>query len=503
VKQGATVRWGGRYKVRRYVRTPGLCGGAQFFVHNNSGINGIRALVERVYLTPCEGGELRAPPACVAKPMDTLREFSLQLSASLGGARPMTRDQFLGFYTGRRRDVYARAAESLANQPLAAGERGVDGAFVKAEKINGTTKPDPASRCIQPRRPRFNVEVGVFLRHKEHDIYKAIADIYGGPTVMKGYNAQDVASNLWTMWNEFDHPVAIGLDASRFDQHVRPEMLQWEHSVYLSMYHGDDRRRLAWLLAGQIQNRCTMRLDDCFIKYNVLGSRMSGDMNTALGNCLIMCALVWRYAKERGVRVRLANNGDDCVLVCERRDLARITDGLVAWFTTYGFTMKAEAPVSTFEEIEFCQTHPVLAEDGWIMVRDPRICMSKDAVCTNPDYSHGAAARKWLYAVGDCGSQLASGIPILCEYYAAFKRVGLAGHVPVSVSETGMAMLARGLRREGVSVTDQTRVSFFKAFGILPSVQACLEADLRGRMIEIPSTPCIRHPPYAPGFIPI
>lgn len=416
--------------------------------------------------------------------------------------RPITREKFLEYYSGRRLQCYERAVRSLEERPLTEDDFGVKKAFVKAEKINFTAKPDPAPRVIQPRDPRYNVEVGVYLRPLEHSIYHAIAQVYGGPTVMKGYSAEGVAQQMRGMWGEFRRPVAVGLDASRFDQHVRPEMLEWEHSVYTGCFSNADGGRLRWLLKGQIRNRCYLQATDGRAKYTVDGSRMSGDMNTALGNCLIMCALVWTLAQERGVRVRLANNGDDCVVFLEQDDLARFQAGLEAWFQRYGFKMKVEAPVRVFEQIEFCQAHPVWDGEAWVMVRNPRTTLSKDACCVVKDYGWGPAARKWLHSVGECGIAMTGGIPVVQEQYQAYLRHGHAHHSTIaSVAETGMAMLSRGCTRVYREPTDAARISFFLAFGVMPSHQADYEARLRMVSFSVPESPCIG-PHGALGVLP-
>jgi hypothetical protein len=328
------------------------------------------------------------------------------------------------------------------------------------------------------------------VRPLEHAIYKAIEEVFGGPTVMKGYSAEGVASAMRAMWDQFSDPVAVGLDASRFDQHVRAEMLEWEHSVYTQCFSGPDRKRLRWLLKGQIHNKCFLQADDGRLKYRVHGSRMSGDMNTALGNCLIMCALVHRLGEERGVKLRLANNGDDCVVYMERRDLRAFTTGLRDWFLTYGFNMKVEAPVHVFERVEFCQAHPVYDGAGWVMVRNPHVSMSKDAVCVVRDYGHGPAAEKWLHAVGECGLSMTGGVPVVQEYYQTFLRNGRAGlGANTVVTETGFAMLARGLHRQYREPSDEARVSFWLAFDISPTQQRAYETMLRGVVCPVPSTP--------------
>jgi hypothetical protein len=225
-------------------------------------------------------------------------------------------------------------------------------------------------------------------------------------------------------------------------------------------------------------------------------------MNTALGNCLIMCALVHRLSEERGVKTRLANNGDDCVVVLERRDLARFTTGLKEWFRGFGFNMKVETPVDVFERIEFCQSHPIYDGQKWIMVRNPSTSLSKDACCVVKDYGWGPSARAWLHAVGECGMRMSGGIPVVQEHYAAFLRHGQSGTQQISVvSETGMAMMSRGCAREYREPSDAARVSFWAAFGVSPTQQRAYEARLREVEFDVPRSPCIG-PNGATGSLP-
>lgn len=442
-----------------------------------------------MFMSPDEVGEYHVPPSCTADVEKRLRNFAESVVRACGVHRPCSVDAFVNYYTGRRRTLYANAAAELQHRPLTRRDFRVLNAFVKAEKINFTAKKDPAPRVIQPRSPRYNVEVGRFLRPLEHVVYRGIEKTFGAPTVMKGYNAEEVASIMRDHWNQFASPAAIGLDASRFDQHVRREMLTWEHGVYLNCFLGADREYLAWLLSGQLVNRGSMRCTDGTLKYEVDGSRMSGDMNTALGNCLIMCGLVHTLASERKVNVRLVNNGDDCVVFCESRDVQKLTNGLEAWFKEFGFKMKVEPVVTVFEKISFCQASPVYDGEKWLMVRDPRITVSKDAHCTNPTFGAGSAAKKWLYAVGECGLAMGGGVPIIQEQYKAFLRAGAAGLRDTAVvGETGMAMLARGLHRGERPVSEAARVSFWLAFDISPTQQRELERKFADCEVNVPHT---------------
>lgn len=500
---GLRVKYTGLLRERLHPLFPGLGGVRVFGIHNNSLNNGTRALVERVFMSPSDTGVMTPPPPCTVQPRFTLRGFKHAVLGHVGSHRPISKEKFLEYYKGRRLNVYQAAVDDLEISPLTEGDFGVKKAFVKAEKIDFTSKPDPAPRVIQPRDPRYNVEVGVYLRPLEHAIYKAIADVYGGPTVMKGYNAEGVACEMRAMWEEFRDPVAVGLDASRFDQHVRPEMLEWEHSVYTACFPQAERARLSWLLRGQIHNTCHMRTSDGTIKYKVKGSRMSGDMNTALGNCLIMCGLVHTRAKELGIHIRLGNNGDDCTVFMEKTDFARFSSGLGEWFLQYGFKMKIEKPCMCFEQVEFCQAHPVFDGETWVMVRNPFVTISKDACCVNKDYASGPAARKWLYAVGECGIAMTGGIPVCQAQYQAFLRNGEAGlGENAVVTETGMYYLSRGCTRTVREPTDSARLSFFLAFGLTPYEQRSLEQAFADVTFPVPDSPCI--PEVQPlGHIPL
>jgi len=206
---------------------------------------------------------------------------------------------------------------------------------------------------------------------------------------------------------------------------------------------------------------------------------MSGDMNTSLGNCLIMCALVWEYARMRGVPCRLANNGDDCMVIMSSKHVTKFRAGLRSWFLEMGYDMKMECPVSTFERLNFCQTRPVWADGRWVMCRDVRVVLDKDTTCLHPA---SMPYRQWLHHVGTGGGALARGVPILQEFYKVLRELGQPGAVPET---TGMDMMSRGMECRLSPICDRARVSFFKAFGIMPHEQTAVEEALRDRASSI------------------
>jgi hypothetical protein len=405
----------------------------------------------------------------------TLKSFKQKLTKRLPSTTPVLRAQFPEFYTGRKRTIYEQAVKSLLQSSVSRKDSKLK-AFVKAEKINFSAKPDAVPRVIQPRDTRYNVEVGRFIKVIEKRIYKAIAWVFGSITVMKGLNAAESGCVMRKKWDRFKHPVALGLDASRMDQHVSVDALDWEHSIYLNCFSSKkDRNELKRLLSWQLKNSGRGYVRDGKIKYEVDGCRMSGDMNTGLGNCLLMCAMIHAFMSEIKVtKYELANNGDDCSLIVEQEDMAKIISSLEDWFLKMGFNMKVEEPVTEFEEIEFCQTKPVWDGESWTMVRNLHTGLAKD--CVSLVYNDTINSLFSYYQVlGDAGLHLTGGIPIWQNFYR--RLIKCSAEVKFNSKqkhlqhECGMMNLAVRMDRQFKEPTWQSRYSFYKAFGVTPDEQ--------------------------------
>jgi hypothetical protein len=447
-------------------------------VHNNSLTNVLRGLKERVYNVE-RGGELAPPPRPGAGVFERLENFRRQLAGRVGRANPWSYEEFILSCRGSKRALYQRAVESLLQTPLSRGDAKLS-TFVKAEKLDLESKPDPAPRLIQPRSPRYNAWVGRYLKAIEHRIYEGIDGIWGEVTVMSGYNALDVARHLRRHWDQWHDTVAIGLDASRFDQHVSADALRWEHSVYNDVYQDPV---LAEVLKWQIANRGVARTAEGDVDYEVEGCRMSGDMNTSLGNKLIMCALVWTYCQELGIPASLANNGDDCVLFVRRRHAQKVSTTLSGWFTEFGFTMKVEPAVDVFEQIEFCQQRPVWVEEAWLMTRSPYKGLAKDMMMLGvdagrawPDYA------SWASGVGRAGLAAYGGVPVVQEVYRWM--AGLASGKMRLDPYSGLGTASRGMIRSYHEPGPECRASYWLAWGITPVAQAAIEAAIRAVVVE-------------------
>lgn len=473
-------RLGAVAHVRKFFQIVGLSLPNNYLVHNSSLNNLARGVLTRVLLVK----GLPSPKPREGIYVERLRYFRNSLLKRFSSTTPISRQQFVEYYKGRRKTLYQKAADSLLHTSISRKDADIK-AFVKAEFINSDDKPDPDPRVISPRDPRYNVEVGRYLRPIEHSVYRGIADIFGEPTVLKGYNAEQIGKIFKTKWDKYRDPVAIGLDASRFDQHVSVEALKWEHSIYDGIYHSKELRKL---LSWQLHNKVVGHCRDGKLKYTTDGCRMSGDMNTAMGNCVIMCALVHAYLQSRGIRGSLANNGDDCTVIFERKFLPNFQRGLSEWFLEMGFNMKVEDPVYDLEGIEFCQTHPVFVAGSYTMVRNFPKALSKDCLSLKL-MSSQRVCKAWMDAVGQGGLSLTGGIPVYQDFYSSYIRLS------ADISETktarqnskrrhrtpdveltnGMAWLSKGMARTYAKISPETRHSFYLAFGTTPEQQIAME----------------------------
>lgn len=479
-------------------------------VHNNSVDNVCRGVTERVLNEEVDGQWIPVRQPSDEAFLPKVVDFTRACGRFIFPTTSVSPQTIVDSYTGRKRQIYQRALESLGVQAVRPRDARLK-TFVKCEKVDFAAKVDPAPRIIQPRDPRFNLSLAVYLKPLEHRIYEMINRTFSeqsglsGPTVMKGLNADEQGAAISLAWSQFNDPVAIDLDASRWDRHVSPAALRWEHSQYLRWFSGHDRLELARLLSWQLDNECVAFCPDGRVRFRVKGRRASGDMNTAVGNVEIMCALAYGYFPNRLPRFRLINNGDDSVLVTERKYLQRIDD-MQQWFLEAGFLLKKGPVVDVLEQVVFCQTQPVFVGSGYRMCRDPRVVLSKDSVSILP-LRDEVTARKWMHAVGSCGLSLAGDIPVLNEFYSWMVRNGCSGGniERDPTMETGMRWLARGMHAAYAEPSTETRVSFWRAFGIDGTKQRALEEryvqlPFRFQPVDLPApNPYLVRPDYALG----
>lgn len=489
-----------RHKAKRLFAIPEMSPPANYVVFNNNIVNLERAVKERVFYVPHDG-TFAPPPLPVVDLEERLLPFAQKFDALACPTTPLTYDEFVGSYGGRKREVYQAAVDSLYHRGVSKADAKLR-VFVKSEKVDVARKPNPVPRVIQPRSARFNVELGVLLKKAEKMAYNVIDRVFGYTAVCKGYNSQTLGRLIWNAWSHFKRPAAVGVDAKRYDQHNSVPMLAWEHRRWLRFARPAQRSHFAKLLREQLDNRASGVTPNGKVKYRVRGKRMSGDMNTGSGNVVNMCAKMYCFIQSLPFEARLINNGDDCVLVCEDSDMPELVRRLPGYFLEMGFEMEVEAPVYEIEQIEFCQSRPVWTPEGYLMVRNPHTSMGKDCISIPPIESE-RDYRGFCGAVGTCGLALCGGIPVLQDFYQSIAR---ASHGQLSKhfedQNRGLRILSSNMNRTYRPIDPRSRYSFWLAFGTTPDQQIALEEYYQGHTPEY--APCIDDPfnwPTLPAWL--
>lgn len=450
---------------------------------------------ERFFLCKTETG---FQPALQVQPQafvgdNHLVDFLTRVVSKVQLAPVAPTHEVVNAYTGAKRATYARAEKEMYE----AGLRPLDwhlNTFIKFEKCDLSKAP----RVINPRSSKYNLVLGKYLKFNEKNYFKAIAEVFHQENVViKGMDVSVSASQLRTMWDSFVNPCAVGGDASKFDMHVSKPALEFEHLFYLLPYFNgtitecllayreiqaesapfpgeEGFEELAWLLSKQLDNSGTAYFDDGVLKFTMQGTRASGDLNTSLGNCILMCAMNWAWSKRVDVPVNLANNGDDCVTIIELEHLEKWSLDQMEYYAKLGFRMVLEPPVQEFEQIEFCQSKPCAVDGVWRLIRNPKTLITKGTMCLLP-VDRIATLRKWMMAVGVCEGRLVDGVPVLSAFARAMRRNGLK--CSRKMRNLILRDTSRSLTSDGMNsaIATSTRLSFMTSWGITPEEQRALE----------------------------
>ncbi|AKI33361.1 RNA dependent RNA polymerase P1-P2 fusion protein [Nectarine stem pitting associated virus] len=437
--------------------------------------------VERRVFTVGKGDEIVLPPQATRGIFGKLAYFRDRIVEDVGYCKTYSPMELASTYHSSKRAAYTRAVLSLRHSPVNQHDAQVT-AFLKMEKHRMGVKAI-APRMIAPRSKRYNVELGRRLKFNEKKFMNAIDHVFGSKTVLSGYDNRGVGKIIASKWKKFQNPVAIGVDASRFDQHCSVEALKFEHSIYNAVF-GD--AELAQLLNWQLDNKMKMFVEDKILKYNVKGHRCSGDINTAMGNKLLMCAMMHNYFREIEVNAELCNNGDDCVIICERDDESKFSN-IYNWFLDYGFNMVCGPSVYKLEELEFCQGKPVFINGRCRMVRKPD-SMSKD-VHSLLSMQNQEDVKSFMSATAQCGLVLNSGVPILEAFHRCLYRN--SGYKKVSeaflkrcISYGNDERLGGRRTAREEPVTLENRLSYWRSFGVDPRTQFIVEEYLDNLVID-------------------
>ncbi len=392
-------------------------------------------------------------------------------------------------YSGNKKKRYLEALTALETSPVVARDARCT-AFVKAERFDGAEKRDPDPRMIQFRGSKYCVELASYLQPGEHQLYVTKFGSRGVPptrNIAKGLNQHDRAMLLLTKMSHFDNPVVLSLDGSRFDKHVDIELLRVEHFLYR---HFNRCKRFAQLLSLQLVNYCATKLG---LKYKVKGKRMSGDMNTALGNCVLMLLMLVTFCLELNLtKFDSLDDGDDCLLIVEEHNLQLIESMIFQKFLAFGMEMKVDGVARRMEDVVFCRSRPVEYSPGqWKFVRNYRDVVSK-SLCGIRHWNDPVYRERVIKAIGTCELSLNSGIPVLQAFAVAVLRN--TQHVAFDVKYLSDGLRSRYNRESHHEVrerpiNDECRLSFYRAFGVSIEHQLELESFFNSWKFDIRAKP--------------
>lgn len=467
-----------------------------FLVHDNNLKNLLHALVERVFLTKAKNGDLQPPPPVPwvgARKGETefsgnqLRDLKSRLIEYVAKhcVSRMSNEQFVRSCPAHKRKLYKAALKALHTEGWKDTYSNIN-VFTKFEKIDCTDKT-PVPRVISPRHPVYNLVLGTFLRPIEKLIYQGLDELCGGPTVMKNYNAVETGTIIASAFQEVEalhgQAFVLSLDASRFDQHVSQEALQFEHSIYNGVYKaaGLDKPQsdlLARLLRAQKVTKGSATIQhegvDYKVNYTRNGGRCSGDMNTSLGNIVLM-VLMTKIIFDRimgKTRYRIINNGDDCLVILPGTyDSFMSRGGFAKEYLKFGFNVKEEAQHATIiERVGFCQSRPVCVDGVWTMVRTLD-ALDKDLLSLKPDSQQDL----WITEIGKMGRIVLAGVPLFQAFYQAFPSLQDARRRDTTIHEGWLYRMSKRMELNTREPSAETRMSFYLAFGVDPYTQKVLE----------------------------
>lgn len=382
----------------------------------------------------------------------------LRLAASLrqAGVERQSAQDYIDNYEGKKRELLIQARASLKERAIEPLDARVS-MFLKDDKYVDELK-EP--RCIQYRSKRFHLYVGRFL----HPIESAVMEHLerGVRFCAKSRNSLGRAEDLYEMWSSYSDPVAVLLDHSKFDAHITVDHLRLEHWFYTSVVPDP---RLKKVLRWQLMNKGRTKHGT---KYEVQGTRMSGDVNTGLGNTVLNYAMLASWLECCGVDGRVYVDGDDSVVVLSSAELTKLDYG---YWKTMGMETKVEYAYE-FEHVEFCQCRPVLIAqpDTYRMVRSPVRVLTR-APWTVKKYDEVGYMRL-IRTIGWCELASNGSVPVLQEFASWFMDQG-AGRL----LRHEIRSLLRD-RIEHVEVQQPTylsRLSFEQAWGVPVDLQLYVE----------------------------
>lgn len=335
------------------------------------------------------------------KPSRAYLNFSKKLLLSLfrraRKVQPMSREQL---YKTRSTHVKKRWKRAYNDHTPVERKDAYVKSFVKFEKYQQLGK---SPRIIQGRSPKYTFNLARYLVPIEHSVYSLKDPLNKFCRIFaKGRNAIQRADDLINM-QKFNKNRFLCIDHSRFDSRVGKEHLGLCHWFYQLFIKDSELERL---LKMQIKNVGFSRHG---LFYKCIGRRMSGDIDTGLGNSIINYTVL-RYILRK-IDAVIYLDGDDSVVCFDEVDKVRVEKALgmlneTGFESTWNF-------VDKIEDVEFCQAKILPRLGGYILARNPIRAISRMCYSLNkPDAEYFSTV-----CAGEMHSS--SGVPIIYDFAKA------------------------------------------------------------------------------------
>nr|QTJ63608.1 RNA-dependent RNA polymerase [Megalopteran tombus-related virus] len=334
-----------------------------------------------------------------------------------------------------RRQMYHRYCDDLES---GCRVRSYIQPFTKIEKM--TTAKYKPPRMIQARHVTFNIEYGKYIKPLEEQITKVgrFKHNFG-----KG-NYDEIAKRITKLKRHYKY--FTELDHDSFDAHVTMELLKLTHTFYQSCYmHNKELRHLS---KKTYFNNCISREGD---RYKVKATRMSGDVDTSLGNSLINYAILKELLHQLSISGDVIVNGDDSIIFTNEP-----IDNKKALAILRKMNMETKLSNSSCDihKIEFCRTKYVIRDDGTptMMMNPQRITEMYGMTNSNVDYM------QYLIEVATCNAYINSNTPYGIHWARAFNITIDKTKMPVfKVLDRSIIRLVERELSSPVSGTDITQ----------------------------------------------
>lgn len=438
-------------------------------------------------------------------------------------------EQLIGMFPPSRRKMYRKAFQELTEYAGSVDRLARVSAFVKSEKLSILSK-DGDPRMIQARTKIFNLMLGLYTRAIEKSLYtlndpqwlrRGIVQ----PLLAKGKNMLERASLLRQTWKLYRNPISLSLDLSRWDAHVGLPILKVMHKFYFRIIPSSVMK---WLLKFQLINKGYSQQG---LKYKNTGGVTSGDMTTALGNCVAACAIVLscrqtlqllagktgngtsderlrkrlnllkrsplfegstlhklqllvnKYlnsSEKRGkfcrqVPISVVDDGDDHVVITEKEWAPLVSEALELWWKDVGQELKVEGTTTRFHQIEFCQHKPHKLSTGqWIMCPNPYKVLATATVIAG---NNRMTWKRYCMTIWEARAILHKGIPMLGPLFQKWSKKNWTrqrmSHEELMRSASGIEHLQMMNRKLILprTITQEQRVMFEDQWGITPDEQ--------------------------------